>query len=901
MGSKPHITFTDLTGPDRPGSPVLNPLLRVHKSNHGGGGGAEHFGSTSSLAHKAHSTPAPPPHSPTVPAFHPPLNQAPGNPVIETSIERAAYYDAISEAVEQGIDDNRAIEIGVAARARAKEIHQRLRLRAQEDAERHAREAADRAREQTRAEEEAARRQALLARLAVQAASDENKYKIEARVLTETIANASPRWPDDIRSLGHPFTSPLNRTPSLSVLLKQIVAPAVRRGIREGMPDLMIQARILHNKTHRLMDQFCHGLDAEYHTRARDMLLAYRESVVTIETKTATRIAKEWEARANHSELYARIAKLENENASLKKHSLDTLAMNSALQREVQDLRRDNSNNRDEYAILISENARRKLKCASLRRQLKRLRQAIEDQLEETDAHYHASFRDSSRRSRVPLARDSRRNRDSGARESSGNGTDSFTEDSGGETSRKGNYGGNDNRDNLGSDDDINGSEEDLNDEDWETWCRDTQFTKPNWNKSTASKILSQKAPPSVIHIGENPMAGIMPLEDTVSVTTTKRGTDTYSASGDEKFSAKDTLKTRLHAKCKREIERLREVVELERAKVVKYKAANGSPRSSSPYDKGNNSPVSQIISILQDCLAAQERYSTEDKSDVRGAAIPLGSSALTESSIDGEIDDKDMSYNDFLASLQSKESLLWSLLSTLSHHDATTPPAPKFRPTSASTRGTTTPGRRARPQSASSAATSTRGIKSIQVLLHEIDTRETAAPAEPAPSVVYTQPRMRDVYANLNSEEGARGVRRGKPRPKSAPTALRYGEVLPAVSGVSCGTPESVAHGDEIQSQVGWVASAVGERDKEGGLSRWKMLTEHFKNPYANALPPRKPLKGLVTRPRSGVASGGLAVSSKAVAVQPPGGMVGKETAVKWVPRPTDHTAGAHYGSLFS
>ncbi|KAJ3068318.1 hypothetical protein HDU98_008482 [Podochytrium sp. JEL0797] len=245
------------------------------------------------------------------------------------------------------------MELGKSARTRAKEIHERAHRRIKEDQDRIAREFAEREREQERQEEIQLRKlesDKLVAQEEQRKLTDPG-YAINSDHLAEKILAASPRWPDDIHSPAHPHTNPPNRT-KLGDILKKIVSPAVRKGIREGIPDFMIQPRILHNKIAHLLDSFCTGLDSEANCRAREMLLAYKQSIETIETKTVARVAKEWEVRANHSEYKARIAQLETTNALMKEQSIMTISMNAALQKEAENLRRINSTSTEEYKIL---------------------------------------------------------------------------------------------------------------------------------------------------------------------------------------------------------------------------------------------------------------------------------------------------------------------------------------------------------------------------------------------------------------------------------------------------------------------------------------------------------------------------------------------------------------------
>ncbi|KAJ3031311.1 UNVERIFIED_CONTAM: hypothetical protein HDU68_005053 [Siphonaria sp. JEL0065] len=131
-----------------------------------------------------------------------------GNPATEITIERAVYYDTIIDAVAQGLDETKAIDLGQKARARAKEIHDKARQRITEEHERIAREYMERERERERQEE--AQRKKLETEQMLQQQQQQQQiapeYAINSDRLSVTIENATPRWPDEIHSESHPHT-----------------------------------------------------------------------------------------------------------------------------------------------------------------------------------------------------------------------------------------------------------------------------------------------------------------------------------------------------------------------------------------------------------------------------------------------------------------------------------------------------------------------------------------------------------------------------------------------------------------------------------------------------------------------------------------------------------------------
>ncbi|KAJ3408930.1 hypothetical protein HDU80_003893 [Chytriomyces hyalinus] len=823
---------------------------------------------------------------------------------IEGSYEKAVYYDAIVHASQDGYDDIRAIEMGREARTRAKEIHARIRQRAQEDADRAnaslALQRQEEARQQQLEMDQLKLQQQQQAHVSV-TLRENPVYEIQSSKLSETIANASPRWPEDIHSPMHPYTTPVNRTARLSTVLKKIVGPAVKKGIREGMPDLMIQPRMINNKLQILVDEFCHGLESEYNTRAREMLLAYRESVKTIETKTATKIAKEWEARANHKEADQRMERLEKENHVLKQQSMRTISANSALQKQMDELRREGSNRDEEYKLLIRENARRRLKCASQRRQIARLKEALQNNQngmnEDAPSHYSTYQAPSSiARCSTPAFKVSQRGM---ARSDDGyDKSDSERED---RQCYSGDDGAQFGFDSTGSDgesvkrraecafSDQDFSDDDL-DQEWEAWCRNSDFTKPGWSKSTASKLLSQNAPMSVIHIGENPAVAEEIISDAMARKASSLQTRSVNGDENDKLKLKKEWMKRVHSKCRREIHRLRELVDIERAKLAK--GAFPAPASK------DGKTIRELVSVLQECITSQERYT--DLPEHSGSRLILGSSTLSQSM---ESVQETNGLQTFMDRIQSRESLLWRLISTLSRHEAnqrrsspesptlpshcTSPAPPSTTARSQRPHSVRTHNYKPRPLSASTRASTTdmnqRGIKSIQVLLAEIDASSDSEGGA-GEGGHHEQVDGAESYGARHVSFGVKDVSsQGRPklRPKSAPAASASGTLLPL----------HINHEPSPEHAILSRNQGVRLKEYEKGkptecvepsidASRWQLLSQHYKNPYSNAFPPRAPLKKTAAlRPQSG------------------GGMVGNKS--KWVPRPIDHVAGPHYGNF--
>ena len=116
-------------------------------------------------------------------------------------------------------------------------------------------------------------------------------------------------------------------------------------------------------------------------------------------------------------------------------------------------------------------------------------------------------------------------------------------------------------------------------------FSKEADFTKPSWNKSTTTNLLSQNPPPSVIHIGESQHTVIL---DSTEEPRTLITSESIGIVKDQQFKKvkkgkalhlgiirnnkvillleKDEFIAKLHTKCKRESERLRDLLDFEKA-----------------------------------------------------------------------------------------------------------------------------------------------------------------------------------------------------------------------------------------------------------------------------------------------------------------------------------------------
>ncbi|KAJ3137895.1 CorA metal ion transporter [Physocladia obscura] len=703
--------------------------------------------------------------------------------LIEGSVEKAVYYDAVTDAIASGVEESRAFELGHHARARAKEIHERIRQRAAEERDRQEREASNRIQQEKENAQEIQRTAAVAAAVAATADANSHGYKINSSILTSKIMNATPRWPDDIHAPTHPHMTPLNRH-SFSNLLKKIVTPAVRMGIREA--------------------------------RSREMLIAYRTSIESIEKETVEKLKKEWEQRSNHAADKARIEKLERENTVLKEQTLETMTLNTLLQREIDNLRRDSSSFSEENAILLSENARRRLQCSAYRRKINALKSSTPSHIFEPNTNESAIYESS---------------------------------------------------------------------ESDEQETRGTKFCANMGDRS--SQDCSQEMKKLTMKIGKTGAHNTLLFVG--------QSCTNYSENDDEAGEKlKQNWLEKVHAKCKREISRLREIIDIER---LKRKTSENIVRTTGEIAI-NSTRVSQIVNILEDCLKYDEKHGDKCRK------IHISPSTLDEAEEeefsecisvrfmyyfnDGKLNSANILQvktrrAQFVHKIQIQEYLLRSLLSTLNLTDLERKipgRAQSASITSATATGTIAelqPSQKLRPSSASSRA-SIPGIKSIQVLLAEIPPVEEEFDGSQAKKAeihgAFVQSAMRGIY--LEEGDGSK-----KPRPQSTPVRYPNSKRSSTMEGPDMNF--NVVSGISIERIPNAKSeSGVDKSNKKTQINytnRWTEITG-----YQHATRTKRPMKSMLAKSIVGTLE-------KRVA--------GTLESSGWRARPVDYTAGPHYGNL--
>ncbi|KAJ3008586.1 hypothetical protein HKX48_008445 [Thoreauomyces humboldtii] len=208
-----------------------------------------------------------------------------------------------------------------------------------------------------------------------------------------------------------------------------------------GQGTSMAHLRVLHRKLCMTVEDYDTKTIKTALERERSIIAASKLAVTKAEEETRKAVTAEYEPRIKHDKCNARISLLERENRIMMGETNRTIALNKELTTEVTTLRLINSTADSERVLMVSELARRRLQTRAMH---DRLAVAVARIAELEGVAVAAEM------SSVPAGEDPE----------------------GGE-------------------------------EDWEDWCRNKDFSRASWNKSTTTTLLSQKAPASVIHIGD--------------------------------------------------------------------------------------------------------------------------------------------------------------------------------------------------------------------------------------------------------------------------------------------------------------------------------------------------------------------------------------------------------------
>ncbi|KAJ3415315.1 hypothetical protein HDV05_005185 [Chytridiales sp. JEL 0842] len=506
-----------------------------------------------------------------------------------------------------------------------------------------------------------------------------------------------PSWPP-LTSSKHPKNADAYRKGKGAGNLKGLVENVIRPAIRDTLatPDIagvykppdMKMARILFQKLKLTIDDYDYAIRADANESAREMLISYRKSIEAVETRTRKQVAHEFEKRINHDECNSKIAHMEKEIDILRSTAKSAINVTEKLQKEVDDLRVYKSSAEQESKILLADVAKRRLHCAALRRRLKASQQA----LEETEKYVgsleaelavalasnnaaaisgtprlsllgHLEGNESSRKWSNALKSLKRRLSKNGHRLEDEDGALSTSGDESDASAKSRPYSRNakvitlsdaeeelkaiadseemsEGRDRISvvtktkveSDEDV-----DIDEEEWEMWCKENDFRRPGWNKSTATNVLNQAPPPSVIHIGDNPLMGVADAVEYVTESASTIGasqvaamsgaisaisateTPTEAEASLKKKMMRDAFLAKVHSKCRSEMDNLRRLIQNEKA--AKKAALNMAPRK--------KEALYRLIDILEQVLEfaptnpetppnpnlSLSRYTTEIKS----------------------------------------------------------------------------------------------------------------------------------------------------------------------------------------------------------------------------------------------------------------------------------------------
>ncbi|KAI9101748.1 hypothetical protein DFS34DRAFT_428635 [Phlyctochytrium arcticum] len=270
---------------------------------------------------------------------------------------------------------------------------------------------------------------------------------------------------------------------------------AAGAGQAAGSASSMAKMRMLHRKLQNTVDEYDTVTLDEAYGRERQLLESTRLQLEKTREDVRRAVTAEWEKRCKHDACNSKISMLSRENFLMKDETNRTMKINRELTTAVQALSVFKSNAESEQKLMVNELARRRLRTRTMRKKLNTLRARLKELEERT-----------------------------------------------GITSR---------------DDDASdreGESSELDDEEWEEWCRKTEFCKPTWNISTTTKLLSQHPPASVIHIGDGGNAPFISDDEE------------RRARVEATIKPKRRTKTQVHEKCKHRVDHLNRRLNEERA-----------------------------------------------------------------------------------------------------------------------------------------------------------------------------------------------------------------------------------------------------------------------------------------------------------------------------------------------
>ncbi|KAI8906330.1 hypothetical protein EDD86DRAFT_59238 [Gorgonomyces haynaldii] len=218
-----------------------------------------------------------------------------------------------------------------------------------------------------------------------------------------------------------------------------------------------------------LLSEFDSITEAITYGRERDVARTHDKNLKELLAQQHKQLTTEYEKRISHDNCNSRIRQLQVENDKMKEDSNKTVTLNVKLTAELNELRMKKGLLDSEHALLLDELAKRRIKQRKLKEKVIRLQEIVKEYTDLGDEA--SSFRPGSAISSAKeLPKGGLKKRPTSAYSAV-----SFQE--------------------AKSADEKSDQDSDSNDEIVE------KPKRPDWNKSTATNLLSQKAPPSVIWV----------------------------------------------------------------------------------------------------------------------------------------------------------------------------------------------------------------------------------------------------------------------------------------------------------------------------------------------------------------------------------------------------------------
>ncbi|RKO92167.1 hypothetical protein BDK51DRAFT_40213, partial [Blyttiomyces helicus] len=437
-----------------------------------------------------------------------------------------------------------------------------------------------------------------------------------------------------------PVITGVHEHPAASLRQSVMKPSSVLHLDEDGREISVADLRMLHHRVLRVVDEYDAFVVKSCDARDAALISTYRSSVEAAERATRKSVVAEYEKLIDHTGCNSQISTLARENKIMKEETSRTVGLNVQLVKEVETLRRFKSSAQAETALLLQALGRRRLAHRALRRRIAAGEcvcghgRAAEP---EVGAPERADFEDV---------------------DTSGGEDGGEEREEGGEYERARRRGSGDGGDDEGEGDvasvDLEGGDDDddIDDAEWEEWCRTTTntTTRPTWNASTATTLLSQKAPPSVIHIGYGVVEGGEGAEGEGG----EGGAGVAVAAEEEDVGdRKEGLMQKFHARCRHDRRMLRALLAQERAERKKLQKS---------FDRKTETTM-RLTSLLLDCLdditlsspAPATTTTTTSRPPTPGAAVRIPTTTV----IGGKVDERER----VVEGLESRRGLLVEIL----------------------------------------------------------------------------------------------------------------------------------------------------------------------------------------------------------------------------------------------